>query len=58
VDIHIHRLRTKLGRPFAERIETVHNTGYKLCFTPALERVPRLRPESPLLDASASADAE
>ena len=42
VDIHIHRLRTKLGRAFAERIETVHNIGYKLCFTPALPRLPRL----------------
>jgi DNA-binding response OmpR family regulator len=41
VDIHIHRLRTKLGRPFAERIETVHNIGYKLCFTPVLPRTPR-----------------
>lgn len=44
VDIHIHRLRTKLGRAFAERIETVHNIGYKLCFTPALPRLPRLAP--------------
>jgi len=42
VDIHIHRLRTKLGRPFADRIETVHNIGYKLSFTPPLPRVQRL----------------
>ena len=42
VDIPIHRLRTKLGPPFAERIETVHNIGYKLCFTPNLPRVQRL----------------
>jgi len=51
VDIHIHRLRTKLGRPFAERIETVHNIGYKLCFTPIVPRAPRLQHEAAAADA-------
>ena len=30
VDIHIHRLRTKLGPPFAQRLQTLRNVGYKL----------------------------
>lgn len=34
VDIHIHRLRHKLGRPFVERIQTLRNVGYKLAAEP------------------------
>ncbi len=34
VDIHIHRLRHKLGRPFAELLETLRNVGYKLRTAP------------------------
>jgi len=30
VDIHVHRLRHKLGRPFVEWLETLRNVGYKL----------------------------
>lgn len=30
VDIHIRRLRAKLGPPWDQRIETVRNVGYKL----------------------------
>ena len=34
VDIHVHRLRRKLGREFAERLETVRNIGYKFSLVP------------------------
>lgn len=34
VDIHIHRLRHKLGRPFIELLETLRNVGYKLRASP------------------------
>jgi DNA-binding response OmpR family regulator len=34
VDIHIHRLRQKLGRPFSELLETLRNVGYKLRTAP------------------------
>lgn len=34
IDIHVHRLRHKLGAPFTERIETLRNMGYKLRTTP------------------------
>ena len=34
VDIHVHRLRRKLGREFAERLETVRNVGYKFSLVP------------------------
>jgi DNA-binding response OmpR family regulator len=43
VDIHIHRLRAKLGDWFADRIETVHSVGYKLSFTPLSVRGERAR---------------
>jgi len=43
VDIHIHRLRNKLGPWFAERIETVSGLGYKLCFEPVVPRRSRMR---------------
>ena len=43
VDIHIHRLRAKLGDWFADRIETVHSVGYKLSFTPLSARGARPR---------------
>lgn len=34
VDIHIHRLRHKLGRPFTDLLETLRNVGYKLRASP------------------------
>lgn len=34
VDIHVYRLRTKLGEPFAELIQTLRHVGYKLLQTP------------------------
>ena len=34
VDIHVHRLRQKLGRPFSELLETLRNVGYKLRTAP------------------------
>jgi len=34
VDIHVHRLRRKLGNEFAERLETVRNVGYKFSLLP------------------------
>lgn len=34
VDIHIHRLRTKLGPSFSDRLQTLRNVGYKLRFEP------------------------
>lgn len=43
VDIHIHRLRAKLGDWFADRIETVHSVGYKLSFAPLSARGGRTR---------------
>jgi DNA-binding winged helix-turn-helix (wHTH) protein len=30
VDIHVYRLRTKLGEPFVELLETLRHVGYKL----------------------------
>jgi DNA-binding winged helix-turn-helix (wHTH) protein len=30
VDIHVYRLRTKLGEPFIELLETLRHVGYKL----------------------------
>jgi DNA-binding response OmpR family regulator len=38
VDIHVHRLRLRLGEPFTELLETLRNVGYKLRTTP----LPRL----------------
>ena len=34
VDIHVYRLRAKLGPPFAALITTVTRVGYKLCADP------------------------
>lgn len=31
VDVHVARLRRKLGRKYRERIVTVHRVGYKYC---------------------------
>lgn len=34
VDIHIHRLRSKLGPEFAERVETIRHLGYRFSSNP------------------------
>jgi DNA-binding winged helix-turn-helix (wHTH) protein len=34
VDIHVHRLRAKLGQEFAERVETVRHAGYRFSSRP------------------------
>ena len=39
VDIHVHRLRTKLGAPFDRLIETVRQVGYKLSSERGADRV-------------------
>lgn len=41
VDIHVHRLRTKLGREFAERVETIRHVGYRFSSQPIAPRPPR-----------------
>ena len=38
VDIHVHRLRTKLGAPLDRMIETVRQVGYKLSADRGAER--------------------
>lgn len=58
VDIHVHRLRRKLGREFAERLETVRNVGYKFSLVPVapeegLKHIVK-RPKQPELQALAS----
>jgi DNA-binding response OmpR family regulator len=48
VDIHVHRLRTKLGAPFYHLIETIRHVGYKLSservINAASIHMPRARP--------------
>jgi DNA-binding response OmpR family regulator len=39
VDIHVHRLRTKLGTPFDRLIETVRQVGYKLSSERSVDRL-------------------
>jgi DNA-binding response OmpR family regulator len=34
VDIHVQRLRTKLGGAYGDLIQTVRNVGYKFCSNP------------------------
>jgi DNA-binding response OmpR family regulator len=41
VDIHVHRLRSKLGREFAERVETIRHVGYRFSSQPIAPRPPR-----------------
>jgi DNA-binding winged helix-turn-helix (wHTH) protein len=41
VDIHVHRLRAKLGREFAERVETIRHVGYRFSSQPIAPRAPR-----------------
>lgn len=41
VDIHVHRLRAKLGREFAERVETIRHVGYRFSSQPIAPRPPR-----------------
>lgn len=41
VDIHVHRLRAKLGREFAERVETIRHVGYRFSSDPIAPRPPR-----------------
>jgi DNA-binding winged helix-turn-helix (wHTH) protein len=41
VDIHVHRLRSKLGREFAERVETIRHVGYRFSSDPIAPRAPR-----------------
>lgn len=54
VDIHVYRLRAKLGPPFDMLIATVRRVGYKLCADRKLAesmarstRTPRLAPVEP-----------
>jgi DNA-binding winged helix-turn-helix (wHTH) protein len=51
VDIHVHRLRQKLGSPFIELVETLRNVGYKLRAAPLTRetRARRPQPEAILL---------
>jgi DNA-binding response OmpR family regulator len=44
VDIHIHRLRTKLGNEFAERLETIRGLGYRFSVDPIIQRKSRPKP--------------
>lgn len=41
VDIHVYRLRSKLGPPFDGLIATVLRVGYKLCAEPPSPAAPR-----------------
>jgi DNA-binding winged helix-turn-helix (wHTH) protein len=41
VDIHVHRLRSKLGREFAERVETIRHVGYRFSSQPLAPRPAR-----------------
>jgi len=45
VDIHIHRLRTKLGQSFSERLQTLRNVGYKLRREPLSRHGEHLAPQ-------------
>jgi DNA-binding response OmpR family regulator len=47
VDIHVHRLRRKLGGEFAERLETVRNVGYTLSTMRSDTNVPNLQRSLP-----------
>jgi DNA-binding response OmpR family regulator len=38
VDIHMHRLRTKLGDSCSARLQTLRNVGYKLRYEPVAQR--------------------
>lgn len=38
VDIHVHRLRSKLGQEFAERVETIRHVGYRFSSQPNTQR--------------------
>ncbi|HVZ34365.1 MAG TPA: winged helix-turn-helix domain-containing protein [Polyangiaceae bacterium] len=46
VDIHVHRLRAKLGESFCARLETLRHVGYKLRFDP----LPPVASEPPSAD--------
>jgi DNA-binding response OmpR family regulator len=39
VDIHVYRLRAKLGKDLAAHLETVRQAGYRFSATPAVPRV-------------------
>lgn len=50
VDIHVYRLRAKLGAPFDALIATVRRVGYKLCADRAVESGVRPRLTSASLE--------
>jgi DNA-binding response OmpR family regulator len=54
VDIHVHRLRAKLGREFAERVETIRHVGYRFSSDPIAPRPPRKNQRRALQLASQS----
>ena len=54
VDIHVHRLRSKLGREFAERVETIRHVGYRFSSQPIAPRAPRRSQRQKPLQLSAN----
>ena len=42
VDIHVHRVRAKLGEPCAELIETLRHVGYRLRVPSVTRRLPAI----------------